>query len=146
MPAQIAVISDRLSNVLGHNSDENEAAILNSRIQVNVFDPQLEPCHQSVSTIRLRWKVVRWVGTSGWHLWKAALSAANRKYTSPFVYSVVPCKDCAHVLTSWKSLDVWWRDLEILSIRPRLCWARFSSPDLPKYLLYVGIIPELRWA
>ena len=53
VPAQIAVISDRLSNVLGHNSDENEAAILNSRIQVNVFDPQLEPCHQSVVDLLL---------------------------------------------------------------------------------------------
>ncbi|POI34842.1 hypothetical protein CIB84_001407 [Bambusicola thoracicus] len=47
VPAQIAVISDRLSGVLGHNSDENEAATLNSRIQVHVFDPKLQPCHQS---------------------------------------------------------------------------------------------------
>lgn len=146
VPAQIAVISDRLSSVLGHNSDENEAATLNSRIQVNVSEPSLEPCHQSVSTIPSRWEMVHWAGTAGWYLWKAALSAANCKYTSPFVYFVMPCKDYAYVLTSWKSLDVWWRDLKICSIRPSLWWARFSSPDLPRYLLYVGIIPGLWWA
>ncbi|XP_031470756.1 Fanconi anemia group A protein isoform X1 [Phasianus colchicus] len=53
VPAQIAVISDRLSSVLGHNSDENEAATLNSRIQVNVSEPSLEPCHQSVVDLLL---------------------------------------------------------------------------------------------
>ncbi|OXB78384.1 UNVERIFIED_CONTAM: hypothetical protein H355_009155 [Colinus virginianus] len=47
VPAQIAVISDRLSSVLGHSSDENEAASLNSQIHVNIFDPELEPCHLS---------------------------------------------------------------------------------------------------
>lgn len=151
VPAQIAVISDRLSSALGHNSDENEAAALNSRIQVNVCDPSVEPCHQSVSTILLRCKMAQWVGahlhtTPGCYLCKAALSAANRKYISPVVCFVVPCKDCAYVFTSWKWLDVWWRDPEIGSIRPSLWWARFSSPDLPRYLLYVGIIPGLWWA
>ncbi|XP_015729838.1 Fanconi anemia group A protein isoform X1 [Coturnix japonica] len=53
VPAQIAVVSDRLSVVLGHNRDENEAATLNSRIQVNVFDPKLEPRHQSVVDLLL---------------------------------------------------------------------------------------------
>ncbi|XP_065601389.1 Fanconi anemia group A protein [Cyrtonyx montezumae] len=53
VPAQIAVISDRLSSVLGHSSDENEAASLNSQIQVNIFDPKLEPCHQSVVDLLL---------------------------------------------------------------------------------------------
>lgn len=53
VPAQIALISDRLSSVLGHSGDANDTATLNSRIQVNVFDPKLEPCHQSVSAICL---------------------------------------------------------------------------------------------
>ncbi|KAK4814447.1 hypothetical protein QYF61_018545 [Mycteria americana] len=53
VPAQIAVISDRLASVLGHSSDENEAATLNSPIQVDVSAPGLEPCHQSVGTIWL---------------------------------------------------------------------------------------------
>ncbi|XP_068549947.1 Fanconi anemia group A protein isoform X2 [Anas acuta] len=53
VPAQIALISDRLSSVLGHSGDENDTAALNSRIQVNVFDPKLEPCHQSVVDLLL---------------------------------------------------------------------------------------------
>ncbi|KFW10878.1 Fanconi anemia group A protein, partial [Fulmarus glacialis] len=48
VPAQIAVISDRLASILGHSDDENEAATLNSPIQVDVSAPRLEPCHQSV--------------------------------------------------------------------------------------------------
>ncbi|KAF1405119.1 Fanconi anemia group A protein, partial [Spheniscus humboldti] len=53
VPAQIAVISDRLASVLGHSSDENEAAPLNSPIQVDVSAPRLEPCHQSVVDLLL---------------------------------------------------------------------------------------------
>ncbi|NXU25596.1 FANCA protein, partial [Thalassarche chlororhynchos] len=48
VPAQIAVISDRLTSVLGHSGDESEAATLNSPIQVDISAPRLEPCHQSV--------------------------------------------------------------------------------------------------
>ncbi|NWX41782.1 FANCA protein, partial [Steatornis caripensis] len=53
VPAQIAVISDRLASVLGHSSDENEAATLNSPIQVDISGPELEPCHQSVVDLLL---------------------------------------------------------------------------------------------
>ncbi|XP_014797993.1 PREDICTED: Fanconi anemia group A protein isoform X1 [Calidris pugnax] len=53
VPAQIAVISDRLESVLGHSSDENEAATLNSPIQVDVAAPRLAPCHQSVVDLLL---------------------------------------------------------------------------------------------
>ncbi|NXF53353.1 FANCA protein, partial [Oceanites oceanicus] len=53
VPAQIAVISDRLASVLGHSSDENEAATLNSPIQVDISAPRLEPCHQSVVDLLL---------------------------------------------------------------------------------------------
>ncbi|KGL97508.1 Fanconi anemia group A protein, partial [Charadrius vociferus] len=53
VPAQIAVISDRLESVLGHSSDENEAATLNSPIQVDISAPRLEPCHQSVVDLLL---------------------------------------------------------------------------------------------
>ncbi|XP_026712844.1 Fanconi anemia group A protein [Athene cunicularia] len=52
VPAQIAVISDRLASVLGH-SDENEAAALNSPIPVEVSAPRLEPCHQRVVDLLL---------------------------------------------------------------------------------------------
>ncbi|KFQ59664.1 Fanconi anemia group A protein, partial [Pelecanus crispus] len=48
VPAQIAVISDRLTSILGHSSDENEAATLNSPIQIDISAPRLEPCPQSV--------------------------------------------------------------------------------------------------
>lgn len=50
VPAQIAVISDRLASVLGHSGDENEAATLNSPIQVDISSPRLERGHQGVST------------------------------------------------------------------------------------------------
>ncbi|XP_010210461.1 PREDICTED: Fanconi anemia group A protein, partial [Tinamus guttatus] len=53
VPAQIAVISDRLSNVLSCSNDENEAATLNSQIHVSIFAPDLEPCHQSVVDLLL---------------------------------------------------------------------------------------------
>ncbi|NXE83520.1 FANCA protein, partial [Cochlearius cochlearius] len=53
VPAQIAVISDRLASVLGHSSDENEAAALNSPIQVDISAPGLEPCHQRVVDLLL---------------------------------------------------------------------------------------------
>ncbi|NXN47102.1 FANCA protein, partial [Rhinoptilus africanus] len=53
VPAQIAVISDRLKSVLGHSSDENEAATLNSPIRVDISAPRLEPCHQSVVDLLL---------------------------------------------------------------------------------------------
>ncbi|NWY05412.1 FANCA protein, partial [Nothoprocta ornata] len=53
VPAQIAVISDRLSNVLRCSNDENEAATLNSQIHVSIFAPALEPCHQSVVDLLL---------------------------------------------------------------------------------------------
>ncbi|NWY62653.1 FANCA protein, partial [Chionis minor] len=53
VPAQIAVISDRLASILGHSSDENEAAILNSPIRVDVSAPRLEPCHQCVVDLLL---------------------------------------------------------------------------------------------
>ncbi|NXS91376.1 FANCA protein, partial [Jacana jacana] len=53
VPAQIAVISDRLTSVLGQSSDENEAAPLNSPIQVDVSAPRLAPCHQRVVDLLL---------------------------------------------------------------------------------------------
>ncbi|NXD18130.1 FANCA protein, partial [Nothocercus nigrocapillus] len=53
VPAQIAVISDRLSNVLSCSNDENEAATLNSQIHVSIFAPDLEPCYQSVVDLLL---------------------------------------------------------------------------------------------
>ncbi|NWJ09480.1 FANCA protein, partial [Crypturellus undulatus] len=53
MPAQIAVISDRLSNVLSCSNDENEAATLNSQIHVSICAPDLDPCHQSVVDLLL---------------------------------------------------------------------------------------------
>ncbi|NWV34202.1 FANCA protein, partial [Grantiella picta] len=53
VPAQIAVISDRLSSVLGDSSEENGAAPLNSPIPVAIPAPRLEPCHQSVVDILL---------------------------------------------------------------------------------------------
>ncbi|XP_009475745.1 PREDICTED: Fanconi anemia group A protein [Nipponia nippon] len=53
VPAQIAVISDRLASVLGHSNDENEAATLNSPIEVDISAPRLEPCPQSVVDLLL---------------------------------------------------------------------------------------------
>ncbi|NXF88032.1 FANCA protein, partial [Eubucco bourcierii] len=53
VPAQIAVISDRLTNILGHSSDENEAATSNSPIQIDISAPMLEPSHQPVVDLLL---------------------------------------------------------------------------------------------
>ncbi|NXY62735.1 FANCA protein, partial [Callaeas wilsoni] len=53
VPAQIAVVSDRLRSVLGDSSEENEAAPLNSPVQVAVPAPRLAPCHQSVVDLLL---------------------------------------------------------------------------------------------
>ncbi|NXX96839.1 FANCA protein, partial [Centropus bengalensis] len=53
VPAQIAVISDRLTSVLGDSSDESETAILNSPIRVDISTPRLEPRHQSVVDLLL---------------------------------------------------------------------------------------------
>ncbi|XP_062442807.1 Fanconi anemia group A protein [Rhea pennata] len=53
VPAQIAVISDRLSSVLGHGNEENEAATSNSQIHVSIFAPDLEPCHQTIVDLLL---------------------------------------------------------------------------------------------
>ncbi|XP_068006848.1 Fanconi anemia group A protein isoform X2 [Melanerpes formicivorus] len=53
VPAQIAVISDRLRSVLGHSSDENEAATSNSPIQIDISAPRLEPSHQPVVDLLL---------------------------------------------------------------------------------------------
>ncbi|KAM6253137.1 Fanconi anemia group A protein [Porphyrio hochstetteri] len=53
VPAQIAVISDRLSSILGHSSQEKEAAALNSPIHIDISAPGLEPCHQSVVDLLL---------------------------------------------------------------------------------------------
>ncbi|NXP19943.1 FANCA protein, partial [Scytalopus superciliaris] len=53
VPAQIAVISDRLRSVLGDSSDENEAAPLDSPIPVSIPAPRLEPCQQSVVDLLL---------------------------------------------------------------------------------------------
>ncbi|XP_059569974.1 Fanconi anemia group A protein isoform X2 [Alligator mississippiensis] len=51
--AQIAVISERLSAVLGCGEDENQAASLNSRVQVNVPDPRIEAPYQNVVDLLL---------------------------------------------------------------------------------------------
>ncbi|NXI34061.1 FANCA protein, partial [Galbula dea] len=53
VPAQIALISDRLTRVLGHSSEENEAATSNSPIQVDISAPKLEPSHQPVVDLLL---------------------------------------------------------------------------------------------
>uniref|UniRef100_A0A7M4EK94 FA complementation group A n=1 Tax=Crocodylus porosus TaxID=8502 RepID=A0A7M4EK94_CROPO len=53
VPAQIAVISERLTAVLGHSEDENQAASLNSRVQVNVSDPRIEAPYQNVIDLLL---------------------------------------------------------------------------------------------
>ncbi|NWX24828.1 FANCA protein, partial [Aegotheles bennettii] len=53
VPAQIAVISDRLAGVWGHSSEDKEAAAPNSPIHVEVSAPRLEPCHQSVVDLLL---------------------------------------------------------------------------------------------
>ncbi|XP_010022016.1 PREDICTED: Fanconi anemia group A protein-like, partial [Nestor notabilis] len=53
VPAQVAVVSDSLAKVLGHSSDESEAATLHSPIQIDISAPRLEPCHQSVVDLLL---------------------------------------------------------------------------------------------
>ncbi|NXU52309.1 FANCA protein, partial [Turnix velox] len=54
VPAQIAVVSDRLGNVLGHSrGDESEVAACNSPIQVDVSAPRLEAQHKSVVDLLL---------------------------------------------------------------------------------------------
>ncbi|NWI68423.1 FANCA protein, partial [Todus mexicanus] len=53
VPAQIAVISDRLASILGHSSEENEAATLNSLIQIDISAPRLEPSHQPIVDLLL---------------------------------------------------------------------------------------------
>ncbi|KAJ7424215.1 Fanconi anemia, complementation group A [Willisornis vidua] len=53
VPAQIAVVSDRLRSVLGDSSAEDEAAPLNSPIPVSIPAPRLDPCQQSVVDLLL---------------------------------------------------------------------------------------------
>ncbi|XP_030313522.1 Fanconi anemia group A protein [Calypte anna] len=53
VPAQIAVISDNLTSLWGHSTEENEAAASNSPIQVNIPAPELDPCQQSVVDLLL---------------------------------------------------------------------------------------------
>uniref|UniRef100_A0A672U9M3 FA complementation group A n=1 Tax=Strigops habroptila TaxID=2489341 RepID=A0A672U9M3_STRHB len=53
VPAQVAVVSDRLARVLGHSGDESEAATLHSPIQIDISAPRLEPRHQSVVDLLL---------------------------------------------------------------------------------------------
>ncbi|KFQ26366.1 Fanconi anemia group A protein, partial [Mesitornis unicolor] len=52
VPAQIAVISDRLASILGHSS-EDEAAALSAPIHVDISAPRLELGHQSVVDLLL---------------------------------------------------------------------------------------------
>ncbi|XP_039930971.1 Fanconi anemia group A protein isoform X2 [Hirundo rustica] len=51
--AQTAVVSDRLGRVLGDSSEENDAAPLDSPVQVAVPAPRLAPCHRSVVDLLL---------------------------------------------------------------------------------------------
>ncbi|NXA07491.1 FANCA protein, partial [Sapayoa aenigma] len=53
VPAQIAMVSDRLQSVLGDRSEECEAAPLNSPIHVCIPAPRLEPCHRRVVDLLL---------------------------------------------------------------------------------------------
>ncbi|XP_067392848.1 Fanconi anemia group A protein [Emydura macquarii macquarii] len=53
VPAQIALISERLTAVLGHNDDENEAVFFNSPIQLNICAPKLEQQDQRVVDLLL---------------------------------------------------------------------------------------------
>ncbi|NXJ82791.1 FANCA protein, partial [Trogon melanurus] len=55
VPAQIAVISDRLTSALGYgdDGDENEAAALNSPILIDISAPGLEPSQRSVVDLLL---------------------------------------------------------------------------------------------
>ncbi|NXG66929.1 FANCA protein, partial [Hemiprocne comata] len=53
VPAQIAVISDRLASVCAHSGDGSEAAASSSPIQVNLSAPRLEPCQQTLVDLLL---------------------------------------------------------------------------------------------
>ncbi|NXU76158.1 FANCA protein, partial [Oreotrochilus melanogaster] len=53
VPAQVAVISDNLTSLWGHSTEENEAAASSSPIQVNISAPELDPCQQSVVDLLL---------------------------------------------------------------------------------------------
>uniref|UniRef100_A0A8C3SR33 FA complementation group A n=1 Tax=Chelydra serpentina TaxID=8475 RepID=A0A8C3SR33_CHESE len=53
VPAQIALISERLTTVLGHSNNANEAATFNSRIQLNICAPKLEQQDQCVIDLLL---------------------------------------------------------------------------------------------
>ncbi|XP_048673020.2 Fanconi anemia group A protein isoform X4 [Caretta caretta] len=53
VPAQIALISERLMTVLGHRNNENEAASFNSLIQLNICSPKLEQQDQCVIDLLL---------------------------------------------------------------------------------------------
>uniref|UniRef100_A0A8C8VK70 FA complementation group A n=1 Tax=Pelusios castaneus TaxID=367368 RepID=A0A8C8VK70_9SAUR len=53
VPAQIALISERLSAVLGHSDSENEAVSFSSRIQLNIWAPKLEQQDQRVVDLLL---------------------------------------------------------------------------------------------
>ncbi|NXH16014.1 FANCA protein, partial [Bucco capensis] len=52
--AQLAVISDRLTRLLGHSSEEQEAAAWTSPIPIAICAPELEPSHQCVIDLLLR--------------------------------------------------------------------------------------------
>lgn len=41
VPAQMAVISEKLTNVLGHPKDEDEAASLSLHIELDLSDPKV---------------------------------------------------------------------------------------------------------
>ncbi|XP_023965905.3 Fanconi anemia group A protein isoform X1 [Chrysemys picta bellii] len=53
VPAQIALISERLTTVLGRSNNENEAASFNSQIQLNIGAPRLEQQDQCVIDLLL---------------------------------------------------------------------------------------------
>uniref|UniRef100_A0A674JMJ0 Uncharacterized protein n=1 Tax=Terrapene triunguis TaxID=2587831 RepID=A0A674JMJ0_9SAUR len=52
-PAQIALISERLTTVLGHSNNENEAAPFSSQIQLNIGAPRREQQDQRVIDLLL---------------------------------------------------------------------------------------------
>ncbi|XP_042293887.1 Fanconi anemia group A protein isoform X2 [Sceloporus undulatus] len=53
LPAQIAHISEKLAGVLGHMKDEDEAASMNLRIQLNLSIPEVQRQHQEVVDLLL---------------------------------------------------------------------------------------------
>ncbi|XP_009078660.1 PREDICTED: Fanconi anemia group A protein, partial [Acanthisitta chloris] len=53
VPAQVAVVSDRLRSVLADSSEENEASPFNSPIQVDIAASRLESCQQRVVDLLL---------------------------------------------------------------------------------------------